>query len=1090
MSSKTRALLWEELRTGGAIAAAVGAIGVVWLTWLRYGTLVFEDLIYPWHMIKEEAMAMAIGPALVTALLLTLHVSNSGDMMGGGFSRRILRLPVDTWNAVLVALAARLVEVLAVATVTVALCWALYQHGPGARTILVIGSIYLFIQVLSWMRAVAPTLVAVVLVAVLGMLFAFLGRWSAWGEALTGSGSLTPSLVLGFAVSVVLAYGLSVVLVKQARCGQRLAVLRAPLIDVGERTFAAARRKPFASPMAAQIWFEVRRTRFFLPLMTLLFWALGIGLMFLINYSDVRENPSHWFRKVKVVVGTHNLIQVPWYKDMLDPLWIFEIIPLAALLLAAVAWSLLNFRKGKPRAGRPATFEMRQPITKAMQAQAYLAAAGINLGLTLAVIAAVSTLSFLWADGGLAAGLIGQGLAHGETSAREVAAMLIGLPLMVGFLAWLFMGPGGLANGGLIALLGVLGMASAIVGHSSNPLDNGVRWVENIGLGALSFAVLFTILQLGAGLTAVWWQGLISKRSLIVCVLLWAAITVVFYPFSLTAPEGTAPVLLAVSLALSALVIMPYLSWMQVLSNRGWRGSASRENSAQHCRAGARRSQGRGRALGVGAVILVFAALAWVRWPVEAAWKTSLRAQGLPTNLDELNAWYAPVEKDKNLAERYLEAAAKNKQLESHWWETIEASGEKTPDDKQLSAYVLDNILVNGDANVKRAQPIPAEVWRWTQRYYEGVARDVCMDLHAAAQSGLTASRYPVELRQGYNVLLPCLAGLRTLARMLAIEAQVAAVERRPDAASNAILDIFPIEKSLKDEPLLISQLVRIAIDGIACGNLEDVMNRVTFSDAELKRIEDRLGCVLPPAEQERFMDRGMAGEEAMVLDASSNLGQTLSSGDLFGVRNSLLVSFASSAVTPLIDLLGIESFERLLTVRGFAMMRESARAAAQKNCVPREDPLDKLWTSNLRARAMVTFILMPALSRAYEAEWRLRTQLDLARTAVAVERFRLANGRLPDRLDELVPAFLDRVPKDMWNDGKPLSYRVKNNGGFVVYSFGYDRQDDLGDEKAGEKNYRDGDITFTVAPQTVRDQPQVASEPAPNAPGPAPTGA
>lgn len=67
-----------------------------------------------------------------------------------------------------------------------------------------------------------------------------------------------------------------------------------------------------------------------------------------------------------------------------------------------------------------------------------------------------------------------------------------------------------------------------------------------------------------------------------------------------------------------------------------------------------------------------------------------------------------------------------------------------------------------------------------------------------------------------------------------------------------------------------------------------------------------------------------------------------------------------------------------------------------------------------------------------------------LAVTAIALERFRLARGNYPRSLDELVPAFLAKVPLDFM-DGRPLRYRPQPNTDFVLYSTGLDCLDDGG---------------------------------------------
>ncbi len=50
------------------------------------------------------------------------------------------------------ALLTRLSEELVVGSVMVAACWGLFQHGPGTRAVFLVAGIYLFIQLLDWVR--------------------------------------------------------------------------------------------------------------------------------------------------------------------------------------------------------------------------------------------------------------------------------------------------------------------------------------------------------------------------------------------------------------------------------------------------------------------------------------------------------------------------------------------------------------------------------------------------------------------------------------------------------------------------------------------------------------------------------------------------------------------------------------------------------------------------------------------------------------------------------------------------------------------------------------------------------------------------
>jgi hypothetical protein len=105
-----------------------------------------------------------------------------------------------------------------------------------------------------------------------------------------------------------------------------------------------------------------------------------------------------------------------------------------------------------------------------------------------------------------------------------------------------------------------------------------------------------------------------------------------------------------------------------------------------------------------------------------------------------------------------------------------------------------------------------------------------------------------------------------------------------------------------------------------------------------------------------------------------------------------------------------------------------------------------------------VTAMFMPAFARAAEVDATIIARLRCARVALAVERFRLKEGRLPDSLEQLKPAFLEAVPEDPF-DGKPLRYK-KLGKGYLVYSIGPDGADNGGveDKKEGRP-----DIVFKV---------------------------
>jgi hypothetical protein len=70
------------------------------------------------------------------------------------------------------------------------------------------------------------------------------------------------------------------------------------------------------------------------------------------------------------------------------------------------------------------------------------------------------------------------------------------------------------------------------------------------------------------------------------------------------------------------------------------------------------------------------------------------------------------------------------------------------------------------------------------------------------------------------------------------------------------------------------------------------------------------------------------------------------------------------------------------------------------------------------------------------------QTTLNQAMIACALERFHLANQRYPEKVDQLVPAFLDRIPHDAVS-GRPLLYQPVGEGSFLLRGVGPNGTDD-----------------------------------------------
>ena len=102
----------------------------------------------------------------------------------------------------------------------------------------------------------------------------------------------------------------------------------------------------------------------------------------------------------------------------------------------------------------------------------------------------------------------------------------------------------------------------------------------------------------------------------------------------------------------------------------------------------------------------------------------------------------------------------------------------------------------------------------------------------------------------------------------------------------------------------------------------------------------------------------------------------------------------------------------------------------------------------------------MPPDERVVSRYYVFRTELSVVIVGTAMKLFELQNGRSPERLEELVPRYLPEVPQDPFNNWQPLRY-AKGVTGWVVYSFGPDRQDNQGKQRYQESPSKTGDIVF-----------------------------
>lgn len=400
----------------------------------------------------------------------------------------------------------------------------------------------------------------------------------------------------------------------------------------------------------------------------------------------------------------------------------------------------------------------------------------------------------------------------------------------------------------------------------------------------------------------------------------------------------------------------------------------------------------------------------------------ALRAQGLPVTSADLDDFYSiPLNAD-DTTELWVAAIT-----------AVEAAevGKRGRD--------LPFVGENGS----EAVPPPGQEWPdlKASRAFLAELQPELDAIYAAAEAGGQA-RYRIDFSAGFNTPLPHLQEARNVARLLTLDAHVAAHSGEYARAHRDCLAIFRLAESLRNEPTLISQLVRMAIFAVGCDVTLELMPHCDWSDAELARLQATIVSIT-------FREPTQAAFQGQRALALTTLNTTVPAA----LRN------ANALET-------LRMFETVISALdgpwqdALQQSREvNARVAA-------------LGSSSLsRIKYMGVMLHAPAFEQAVVAAVRNEARRRCMVAAVASGRYRLEHGNWPASLSEIEERDLGTAEqKSLLTDPLAealLRYRVDGDR-ILIYSVGTDRTDDGGDfTTTGGSPPRDFGIAIRRPPLT-----------------------
>jgi hypothetical protein len=280
------------------------------------------------------------------------------------------------------------------------------------------------------------------------------------------------------------------------------------------------------------------------------------------------------------------------------------------------------------------------------------------------------------------------------------------------------------------------------------------------------------------------------------------------------------------------------------------------------------------------------------------------------------------------------------------------------------------------------------------------------------------------------STLVPDIQHARDAAWLLELDVWLRAQQGDLQGAWVSAQAMLNSGRAIGDEPMLVPQLVRMAIGVRTVAQLERILAQGEVPAPLLVEMRKELA----KEAAEHLFRIGMRGERA----GMHQLMENAASGKV-AVNLSLLGGLAGAKSVPPPSLFDELFPKTTIPASHVWLLRNLTKAVEASTLAPADQDrvLKEIEAASKTAPALAR-IVCAAVSKVAAAECRQDTLLACAGAALAAEEFRLRRQRWPGSLDELVKAgHLEVLPMDLY-DGKPLRFRPTPDG-LVIYSVGAD---------------------------------------------------
>ena len=298
------------------------------------------------------------------------------------------------------------------------------------------------------------------------------------------------------------------------------------------------------------------------------------------------------------------------------------------------------------------------------------------------------------------------------------------------------------------------------------------------------------------------------------------------------------------------------------------------------------------------------------------------------------------------------------------------------------------------------------------------------------AQAGqLPLNSFNIGINRGIKVCNADLQRIHSAAFLLSLQTLNLVLQGRCDDAADSTINLLKITRILDFQPITVVHVTKARLITLACEDIRILLQCSQLSDASLGRLHEALALTITPD----ALERTFLAERVYQTEMARNIIPENITSRLLPIT-----APASFGHIPKARSLLTKMRIRRASTHYF---REMARLIIASR-LPWPQPLEEIVPNAPISAGTSNKVTSMAAAVVYLTADSLVT-VRSSMLAVAIERYRRSQGRLPNSLDDLSPNYITAIPLDPFT-GRKLIYKTDKDG-FVVYSVGINRQDDNG---------------------------------------------